>query len=198
MSGPNVGSNLGAPVRQSGTVGAAVYAAHKAHIPALAFSAPDAPRAPWDTRPVPNRSVVYGDVAAAVTQEIIKSGKPYLPEDTFLNINLPKYGSGCNATSDFVFVLSRISKANSSREDVEWCKTKQLPWEKHVVHRSKCSASISIGDASNKSHMNDVAKQKAVLDKLRRILTCFHDDGSYATITQYTSPDGQQQQISNM
>ena len=86
MTGPNVGANAGLTVQFSGTVGAAVYAAHTAGIPAIAFSGASGSPTAWNAS-TPLSSQVYADLALNVTSTIIASGTPYLPNDAWLNVN---------------------------------------------------------------------------------------------------------------
>ncbi|KND93822.1 Acid phosphatase [Tolypocladium ophioglossoides CBS 100239] len=171
VTGPNVGVNLWLTVPFSGTVGAACFAAHDAGIPAIAFSAASTRRAAWDVSPVPDRSFVYAQLATALTNKIVASGKPYLPKDVFLNVNFPKVKGACTDASNFKWVLSRINLGIFSPPDVEWCGSKRLPTELYVSGRGGCYISVSIGDASDKTTIND-GRQKVVLDKLRDMLVC--------------------------
>jgi broad specificity polyphosphatase/5'/3'-nucleotidase SurE len=165
-----VGSNLGIVVPFSGTVGAACYAAHEEGIPAIAFSGASEGNVAY-TEPAPKRSLVYAELATELTNKIIESGKPYLPKDVFLNVNFPEVGTGCEKVSDFQWVLSRINTGFFSPPDVEWCRDDRLPTERDVVGEG-CYVSVSIGDASDKTTMNDAKKQKEVLTKIEDMLVC--------------------------
>ncbi|KAM3511621.1 hypothetical protein MY11210_004705 [Beauveria gryllotalpidicola] len=171
--GPNVGSNLWLVVPFSGTVGAASYAAHTARIPAIAFSGADHGRLRWDTEePVPTVSHVYAQLATSLTNAVVAAGKPYLPDDVFLNVNFPDVDDNCPDAASFKWVLSRINPGFFSPRDVEWCGGDRLPTEYHVHDQDGCYISVSIGDASDKTTVGDVAKQQAVLNKLKSMLTC--------------------------
>ncbi|KAJ4148529.1 hypothetical protein LMH87_002994 [Akanthomyces muscarius] len=172
VSGPNVGANLWLAVPFSGTVGAAAYAAHTARIPALAFSGADDGRLRWDTSPVPKVSEVYAQLATNLTNAVVAAGKPYLPDDVFLNVNFPDVDDSCPDAASFKWVLSRINPGIFSPKDVQWCGGDRLPTEHHVHDQKGCYVSVSIGDAKDKTTSNDVAKQQAVLDKLKSMLTC--------------------------
>ena len=78
LTGPNVGTNVGIQVPFSGTVGAAVYAAHTAKIPAIAFSGQTGPATAWNV-PTPLHSQIYADLALNVTTTIINSGNALPP-----------------------------------------------------------------------------------------------------------------------
>jgi 5'/3'-nucleotidase SurE len=172
VSGPNVGSNLFLAVPFSGTVGAAAYAAHDAKIPALAFSGASEGTLAWNTTPEPQRSRVYAQLAATLTQAVVKSGKPYLPEDVFLNVNFPEVKGDCTDVSKFKFVLSRINIGIFSEKDVDWCGGDRLPTEQSVIDaEGGCYVSVSVGDARDKTTAA-ADKQAVVLSKLRSILTC--------------------------
>lgn len=171
VSGPNVGSNLYLAVHFSGTVGAAVHAAKNAKIPAIAFSGASTGTLAWNTSPVPLRSSLYGELAATLTDAVIASGKPYLPEDVFLNVNFPEVGGECTEASKFKWVLTRINVGLLSEPDVEHCGDTRLPTEMSVVNADGCYISISVGDANDKTTA-PAEKQAVVLEKLRHMLTC--------------------------
>lgn len=171
VSGPNVGSNLYLQVHFSGTVGSAVYAAKEAKIPAIAFSGASDGTLAWNTSPVPQRSLVYAELAAKLTNAVIASGKPYLPEDVFLNVNFPKVEGKCTQASQFKFVLSRINIGVFSDVDVEHCGDDRLPAELSVVLTDGCYVSVSVGDANDKTTA-PAEKQAVVRDKLRNLWTC--------------------------
>lgn len=170
VTGPNVGTNLGIQVPFSGTVGAACYAAKNAGIPAIAFSGASEGNVAY-TEPAPQRSLVYAELATILTNKIIASGKPYLPKDVFLNVNFPEVEEGCNKVEDFQWVLSRITWGLLSPPDVEWCGDDRLPQENDVLNKG-CYVSVSIGDANDKTTVNDLGKQKQVLAKLQDMLVC--------------------------
>ncbi|KAH6987963.1 survival protein sure-like phosphatase/nucleotidase [Ilyonectria robusta] len=171
VTGPNVGTNLWVQVPFSGTVGAACYAAHDAGIPAIAFSGASTGNLAWNTSPVPARSLVYAELATILVNQIVDSGKPYLPEDVFLNVNFPKVEGKCTKASDFKWVLTRINPGLLSPPDVEWCGGDRLPTETEVILGGGCHISVSIGDASDKTTVND-DRQDTVLAKLKDILVC--------------------------
>jgi broad specificity polyphosphatase/5'/3'-nucleotidase SurE len=168
VAGFNVGANAGGTVQISGTVGAATEAA-KLGVPAIAFSGSSGTQVAWNTE-TQTYQEVYADLSANVTDTLVKSGTPYLPQDIWLNVNYPKVDSDtCSKTSEFKFVLSRINSGLGG--DVETCGGTTLPSESSVIGTSGCYASISVADANNKSDV-DAATQKIVLDKLGSILSC--------------------------
>ncbi|KAK4236354.1 survival protein sure-likephosphatase/ nucleotidase [Achaetomium macrosporum] len=171
VSGPNVGSNLFLAVQFSGTVGAAVHAAKSAKIPALAFSGASEGNLAWNTTPEPQRSTVYAQLATTLTNAVIASGKPYLPEDVFLNVNFPEVTGSCTDAAQFKWVLSRINIGTFSEADVEWCGDDRLPTEQSVADAGGCYVSISVGDANDKTTA-PAEKQAVVLRKLQSMLTC--------------------------
>lgn len=173
VTGPNVGSNLGLTVLLSGTVGAATEAV-KEQIPAIAFSGSSGDQTGW-TAAVPNYANVYADLATNVTDTILASGAPYLPDNVWLNVNFPDSdNSTCSSASDFKFVLSRINTAVPlvSGDDVSTCgNDSRLPTESTVTGTEGCYASISAGHADTKRDAT-AAEQAVVLQKLSSILTC--------------------------
>ncbi|KAH6839613.1 survival protein sure-like phosphatase/nucleotidase [Chaetomium sp. MPI-CAGE-AT-0009] len=170
VSGPNVGSNLYLAVHFSGTVGAAVYAAKNEKIPALAFSGASDGTLSYAS-PEAQRSKVYAELATTLTNAVIASGKPYLPEDVFLNVNFPKAEGQCTEASQFKWVLSRINAGLFSSPDVEHCGGTRLPMETSVVGKDGCYISVSVGDANDKTTAS-AEKQAVVLKKLESLLTC--------------------------
>ncbi|KAF2704395.1 sure-like protein, partial [Pleomassaria siparia CBS 279.74] len=171
ITGPNVGSNIGIQVPFSGTIGAAVYAVTTASIPAIGFSGWSGKPTAWNLS-TPLYSQVYADLALNVTTQIVKSGTPYLPDGVFLNVNFPEStDSTCNSASQFKFILSRINSGVFSADDTEWCGSTRLPTESEVILKSGCYATISPGDASDKTTV-DAARQALVLAKLKPILSC--------------------------
>lgn len=171
VTGPNVGTNLWLSVPFSGTVGAACYAAHDAGIPAIAFSGADGGRHAWDESPVNKYSAAYATAATNFTNFVIAQGKPYLPNGVFLNINFPDVKGECADPSSYKYVLSRINPGIFSRPDVEWCGSKRLPTEHEVYNKGGCYVPVSVGDAADKTTVND-ERQQQVLDKLKSILVC--------------------------
>ncbi len=171
VSGPNVGSNLYLAVPFSGTVGAAVYAAKKEKIPAIAFSGASDGTLAWNTSPEPLRSKLYAELATTLTNSVIASGKPYLPEDVFLNVNFPEVGGQCTEASQFKWVLSRINVGLFSAPDTKQCGETRLPTEASVVGTDGCYISVSVGDANDKTTA-PAAKQAVVLKKLQSMLAC--------------------------
>lgn len=152
-------------------MGAAVEAA-KQGIPAIAFSGSSGDPTPWN-KAVPTYSSIYADLATVVTQALTSDDKPYLPEDTWLNVNFPAVTDDCSSVSDFNFVLTRINLAipHITDKDVETCGNEgRLPYEWDVVRRSGCFASISVGNL-NKSDVG-ATKQGAVLKRLSSVLSC--------------------------
>ncbi|KXG48511.1 Survival protein SurE-like phosphatase/nucleotidase [Penicillium griseofulvum] len=173
VAGPNVGSNIGLTAYISGTVGAATYAAH-AGIPAIAFSGATGSETSWDTTPRPHYSDVYADLATNLTNQVVAAGKPYLPNDVWLNVNFGKVSdSKCTNPADFSFVLSRIHIALPliTPDDVTTCGSSRLPSELEVSLASGCYASVSVGMAASKSDAN-ATMQEIVLKNLGNLLTC--------------------------
>lgn len=167
--GPNVGSNLGWVVPYSSTVGAAAYAAHVQRIPAIAFSGATHGNLEY-SEPSPQRSIIYAQLATRLVSRIVQGGWPYLPEDVFLNVNLPRIRPGCEQVTDVRWVLSRIYPGYFQPADIHWCGSDRLPEEVEVL-KMGCYASISIGDAKDKSTVSD-ERQGIVLTKLHDMLTC--------------------------
>ncbi|KAK0647193.1 survival protein sure-likephosphatase/nucleotidase-like protein [Cercophora newfieldiana] len=171
VAGPNVGSNLYLQVHFSGTVGAAVYAAKTARIPAIAFSGASSGTLAWNTNPVPVRSTVYAQLATKLVNALTAGGKPYLPEDVWLNVNFPEVNEECNQVGDFKWVLSRINVGVFSQPDAQICGKTRLPTETEVILKKGCYVSVSVGDAADKSTA-DAERQAVVARRLTRLLEC--------------------------
>ncbi|KAL8969552.1 MAG: hypothetical protein Q9197_004273 [Variospora fuerteventurae] len=172
VAGPNVGANLGLTTLISGTVGAATSAAQSG-IPAIAFSGTSGSQTAW-TAPTTPYASIYADLATNVTQQLIASGKSFLPPNTWLNVNFPAVGSSsCSSAKDFRFVLSRINYAGvGAAPDVRRCGGTRLPTERAVVAtKPGCWASVSVGKADTKG---DAAAgvQAVVAGKLAGLLSC--------------------------
>ncbi|KAK4443276.1 survival protein sure-like phosphatase/nucleotidase [Podospora aff. communis PSN243] len=173
VAGPNVGSNLYLQVHFSGTVGAAVYAAREARIPSIAFSGKSTGTLAWNTTPVPARSAVYAQLATKLVNTLTAGGKPYLPEDVWLNVNFSEVdGEECKDVEDFRWVLTRINVGVFSRPDVQMCGRTRLPTETEVIWRGGCWVSVSVGDAADKSTA-DAGRQGVVAERLGGLLGCF-------------------------
>ena len=164
-------ANLGNTVLISGTVGAATEAA-KEGIPAIAFSGTTGSQISY-TAAQQTYILVYGDLSTNVTQTLAATAKPYLPNNTWLNVNYPAVsGNTCSSPTAFKFVLSRINSAGSSTAaDVRTCGSTRLPTETKVVNTAGCYASISVGIATTKGDAS-AAQQAVVLGKLGQILSC--------------------------
>ena len=174
LTGPNVGSNVAIQVPFSGTVGAAVYAAKTAGIPAIAFSGKNGDRTAWNA-PTPIHSKVYADLALNITTTIINSGKPYLPDNTWLNVNFADVtASKCSDASQFKFIFTRINPGLGSPADANWCGSTRLPWEADLIgfRTGTCYVTISPGDANDKTTVNDAGVQTQIINKLKPLLSC--------------------------
>ena len=175
LTGPNVGSNVAIQVPFSGTVGAATYAVKTAKIPAIAFSGQSGDPTAWN-QPTPLYSKIYADLALNITTTIINSGKPYLPDNTWLNVNFPAVSSTkCNNVNQFKYIFTRINTGLiGSADDITICgTTARLPWEADVavIRGNSCYVSISPGDANDKTTVS-ADKQQIVYNKLKPILSC--------------------------
>ncbi|KAF2460274.1 5'/3'-nucleotidase sure [Lineolata rhizophorae] len=175
VTGPNVGSNLNVAVFVSGTVGAATFAAHERGIAAIAFSGASGDPTPFDAPETPLYSRIYADLAVNLTETMHAASAPYLPEDTYLNVNFPEVTeSRCNDAAQFEFVLTRIFPRVSivMPEDVETCGSTTLPTETSVVNNDDgCYVSVSVGNAGSKADASP-EEQAQVLDVLQGLLSC--------------------------
>lgn len=171
VTGVNVGSNRYI-LFPSGTVGAAVYAIEQG-IPAIAFSGDNGGGArSFDPsgNATTSSAKVYAELATKLVTEVVAQGTPYLPDNTFLNVNFPKLTDACNTADKFKFVLSRIAVGVFSARDAEVCGTTRLPNELEIGLRKDCIISVSVGGKDKTTADADV--QAVVNDKLKNILEC--------------------------
>ena len=144
-----------------------------AKIPAIAFSGKTGDPTAWNA-PTPLHSKVYADLALNITTTIINSGAPYLPADTFLNVNFPAVTSTkCNNANQIKYVLTRINLGIFSEKDANWCGSTRLPMETEITlfKGDDCLVSISPADANDKTTAA-AAAQEQIIAKLKPILSC--------------------------
>lgn len=176
ISGINIGTNLFLQNLFGGTIGAAAFAAHERRIPAISFSVGNNKRRRWDVSPVPEQTQMFVRLAMILINQLIKGGKPYLPDGVYLNVNIPKMSDKhCWQTDQFQWVLSRVYFGPFSDWDVNWCHSNRLPMEWDVWNQGVCYIPVSIADASDKTTMNDIKKQWIVMQSLKPLLTCMPD-----------------------
>lgn len=174
ISGINLGRNIMWTTHFSSTISAAAWAA-KHGVPAIAFSGHNAEwKAYWED-PTP-ASIVYNELAMVVIEELIKSGKPYLPDDTYLNVNFPRLRDECRRAEQFRFIITRVNEP-FFKTDAEWCGATYLPCELSVLDSGApfpmpCTVTISPGDAHSRDTQDDHAKQAIVMEKLKNLVEC--------------------------
>jgi len=125
---------------------------------------------------VPDYVSLYSDLATNLTTAVLAAAQPYLPANTWLNVNFPSAGSGtsCTKTNQFNFVLSRIFDALPliTPDDAVTCNNNgRLPTESTVIGTAGCHASVSVGRANDKLDAS-AAEQVVVLNNLQKILSC--------------------------
>ncbi|KAG9022125.1 hypothetical protein FS837_006733 [Tulasnella sp. UAMH 9824] len=172
LSGPNVGSNLGAVTLISGTVGVATYAVGQG-VPAIAFSGGDKTTRPWTALQPGDISHLYSQLAMTITNQVISS-KPFLPKGVSLNVNFPAASANCSSASDFKYVFTtiyplvpHIGCTASVGGSVTLIST---PAEADVITSGACL--ISISAMSSYKLDVDTATQTTVFNKLKPILSC--------------------------
>ena len=155
----------------------AAAAAVEMGVPAIAFSGGIVDGNPWNA-PVPMHSRVYAQLATKVTETLLNSGAPYLPEGTLLNVNFPDpYFGKCHNIHQFRFALTRSVKHYPwVGDDVETCGKNVLPVDSDVVNRKDhCYVSISVVKASD-MHTAEAEQQADVIERLGSILECVGND----------------------
>ncbi|KAG8981091.1 hypothetical protein FRC05_003991 [Tulasnella sp. 425] len=165
LSGPNVGSNLGAVTLISGTVGVANYAA-KQGVPAIAFSGGDSGNRPWTALQPGDVSHLYSQLAMTITNQVTSSAS-FLPSQVSLNVNFPKPSANCSNAADYKYVFTTIYPSSTAIKCTESVKT---PAEADVIASGACLVSIS-AMGSDKLDV-DPATQTTVFNKLKPILSC--------------------------
>lgn len=145
-------------------------------IPGIAFSGATGSATAWNVDPVPDYVTIYAQLATKLTTTLLDSGAPYLPNNTWLNVNFPAAGSGtdCTSVDAFKFVLSRIyTRTIISGDDVVTCDNGgRLPAESDVVGtKGGCYVAVSVGKADDKLDA-DAEQQGVVLRKLGGLLSC--------------------------
>ena len=145
---------------------------------------------------VTNYASRYSYMAEHVTQRLLATSKPYLPNNTWLNVNLGAlHLEYCNTVpADLHYVLSRINSADTDTPpDVNMCGSTRLPTETEIIREKKfvpmCPVSISVGRADTKDDA-PAEDQAVVLDKLKYLLSC-----PYATSI---ANDGESMKIPSM
>lgn len=166
-----------------------MYAARHG-VPALAFSGHHGERVAWN-KPWPRHSTLYADVAHKLTTTVVAAGKPFLPDGTWLNVNMPKTSSTCDSVEKFKFVLTKIDMSlqmglslfqNFGKPDVTVCGNKgNLPLEAWIAkkYEKQCVVTVSVGRAGLPGTAANAGKatQYVVAKKLSGILTCPKDLG---------------------
>lgn len=153
-------------------------------VAAIAFSGATGNPVSW-TSDDSTYSSVYGALALYVTQMIITdpaNPSPYLPDNTWLNVNFPNVDDRtCNRSAGgFKFVLSRIEmveeeESDDTPADVETCGSRRLPTEEDVIYhvnsKEGCYVSISVARADTKLDAS-ANEQGAVYEHLKDALSC--------------------------
>ncbi|KAG8944411.1 hypothetical protein FRC04_001991 [Tulasnella sp. 424] len=165
LSGPNVGSNLGAITLFSGTVGVANFAV-KQGVPAIAFSGGDSTRQSFTALQPGDVSHLYSELAMTITKQVTSS-TPFLPAGVSLNVNFPKLSANCSKAADFKYVFTTIYPLAQTIGCTESVRT---PAEADVIASGACLVSIS-AMGSNKLDVNP-SIQTTVFSKLEPILSC--------------------------
>ena len=181
-------ATLGDAVLTSGSVGAATRAVLLG-VPAIAFSGLSGHLLPWDDDSGYGYPGIYGDLSTRIVRALLATSKPYLPNNTWLNVNYPFSDVVCSYKPDgFDIVLSRINSVDDkdpkdlTPPDVSTCGSTRLPTEEKVMKKSDidppklrpCVVSISVGRADTKGDAS-AEEQAVVLEKLGNIFTCLKD-----------------------
>jgi 5'-nucleotidase len=167
LTGPNVGTNTGATIQVSGTVGAA-QAGAKAGIASVAFSGTTGSQRSYTTLAAGDYSFIYADASVRFANALVAAGAPYVPSGSFLNVNYPTAGAGtrCTSGASVKFVLAKVSSTK-----LAVCGASSLPTESTVLGTSSgCYASVSVLTTSKAEA--SAATYQAVGTKLASFLSC--------------------------
>ncbi|KAG8859294.1 hypothetical protein FRB96_004509 [Tulasnella sp. 330] len=173
VSGPNVGSNIGSKDQFSGTLGVAAAAAVSFGIPAIAFSGAHSTKRPYTELQPGDVSHLYSALSMKVLSQILASGAPYLPANTFLNVNFPMPSTECTAVPQYKFILTTSRPLPSDKAIT--CDGTTIP-DEVTVAATGCSVSITAMTAETmlkiKSDVS-VDVQDEVRAKLAPLLSCY-------------------------
>ena len=173
ISGVNVGSNVGLDLKHDGTAGAASWAAQRGKTPAIAVSGPTGQKRAWNES-TPVHSAMYALATAQIVQTLADHGRPFLPSNVFLNVNLPEVAEGkCDRLTTYGYILTRRDSHKHSTN--VRCYGSSLPTEKQVMDKEGCWVSISVLKGSN---LLDAApdRQADVAEVLFPLLSCLPRD----------------------
>lgn len=174
IAGPTDGPNIGADLSSSGVVAQAALAANKYHTPAIAFAWPGMGTMKWEPdKPVPPRMKMYQELAQNLTELVVAGGRPFLPDNTFLNVNFPPLGAPCNDTRAMQYVLTRRDLDDQGYHVYfDHCGTRRLPTDRELYqHLGGCYASITVMTATHSKTASE-GILRIMREKLNPLLTC--------------------------
>lgn len=126
----------------------------------------------------------YSYMAEYITQRLLATSKPYLPNNTWLNVNFGAlHLEYCNTVPvNLHYVLTRINNADTDTPpDVHICNSTRLHTEAEIIRNKEfvpmCPISISVGRADTKDDAS-LEDQAVVLEKLDGLLTCPYATGT--------------------
>ncbi|KAL9941119.1 hypothetical protein V8E36_000607 [Tilletia maclaganii] len=181
LTGPNEGNNLGLSYLVSGTYGAARYAVQQG-IPAIAFSTGNSTHRSYkDLAGSTDQAETYARIATELIQALVQGGRPYLPADTGLNVNMPPATLRDCGPEQQKLILTRLLGTIDPDPDTCTCgqshtrKGCKLPTEYDVLKKStafNCPVTVSVFETSKWSPDASSTRQKVVLDRLSGVLNC--------------------------
>jgi len=166
LAGPNVGANLGLINLLSGTVGVASEGAQEG-IPSIAFSAAGNDFHSYTGLVDGDASHVYSQLSVKILDTLVASGAPYLPKNTFLNVNYGKPTANCTTADKYSFVFSKAYSAWLGPS----CGQYPVPDESSAQMSTECLATISPLTSIKTGPTMQV--QQAVMAKFAPILSCY-------------------------
>lgn len=107
-----------------------------------------------------------------ILHQVLASGAPYLPADTFLNVNFPRPSSECATQSQFKFVLTTSLPVSADKATT--CDGIVIP-DEATVAAVGCSVSITAMTAETALKIKSDASvdvQDEVQAKLAPLLSC--------------------------
>ncbi|KAF1915621.1 hypothetical protein BDU57DRAFT_577407 [Ampelomyces quisqualis] len=187
LVGPMIGDTLGH--NRFDYTGTIIRSYAKDGHPIISFAGPTGSHFNPD-RPNEHRewSKIYAQLAKHITETVIKSRKPYLPEGTYLNVNFPYIdfvNQRCSNVRDFKFILTSHFRGDSGVLSYMHCGQWGFPFETEVVDRDDgCYVAITLGRSPSDwfgSEKPGVFDRQDVIGRLKPILECLPKNQPLAT-----------------
>ncbi|UNI17092.1 5'-nucleotidase [Purpureocillium takamizusanense] len=163
----------------SSTAWAAAWAARWGGVPAIAFGSPQDKRSfAWNATHTLPYTDIYPKLAAKLVKAVIYSGKPYLPEGVFLNVNFPPTTGGCDDPEKFKFVLTRRPVYHDLMGPrIDHCGRDRLPRDYIALRReNRCYVSVTATDSWYMETHRYASVHRTLIDKLAGFWHCLEEN----------------------